>query len=67
MTPATLAACLGKALARFEESWGSSFAWQDPVDIEALGVLLHAELKLVVDRQAIEKCRELIKEWEAKR
>ena len=63
MTPGTLAACLGKALARFEESWGSSFDWQDPVDLEALAVLLGDELARVVDREAHRKVMAMIREW----
>ena len=63
MTAGTLAAALGRALGRFEESWGNRFDHEDPHDLEALAHLLHQELDVATDREAARKARKLVEEW----
>ena len=63
MDSGTLAAALGRSFGRFLEAWGNSFDPDDPVDVRALAELLHDDLDLVVDRQAIERARELVEKW----
>ena len=63
MSPGTLAAALGRAFGRFEESWGNRFDHEDPHDLEALAHLLLQELGVGLDKEAARKARKLVEEW----
>lgn len=63
MEPGTLAAALGRSFGRFVESWGNEFDPDDPTDVWALSELLFQELDLVVEREALEEARRMVREF----